>query len=237
MISAMTGSDDVSVAHTSKAFEDDLTELRALICEIGGRTEAAIRRAAEALVHHDEEAAMGVVGDDRHIDALRTEIERKAVELIALRNPLADDLRAVLAALRIAGILARMGDCAKNIARRVPELSRQFLLRQVQAVPRMERTVSAMVTGAIDAYVANDMGAALRVVAEDDAVDEYYGAIFRETVDHMTRNPQSITAGTHLLFAVQKLERIGDHAVSIARIVHFAVGGDYEALNADVSAA
>lgn len=215
--------------HTSKAFEEDLAELRALVAEMGGRAERAIRAAVEALTLRDEGRAAGVVADDARIDALAMEVERKAVTLIALRQPLADDLRAVLAALRISGLVARMGDCAKNIARRVPLLSDHVVFEQARIVPHMEEAVSDMVKGALDAFVARDAVRAAAVIAADDEVDEYYAAIFRGMVAHMGAHPHSITAGTHLLFIVQKLERIGDHATTIAGIVHFAVTGDYAA--------
>lgn len=212
--------------HTLTVFDDDLDQLRAAVSEMGGRAEAAIGDAVGALVQGDGERARRVVAGDARIDALGFEIERDAVRMIALRNPLADDLREVLAALKISNSVARMGDCAKNIAYRVPILRDARRLEQLKLVLALEEAVLAQVKAALDAFAARSAQAALEVRAGDDLVDDLYACAFRELVRHMTAHPQDIGAGTHILFVAQKLERIGDHAAGIAEIVRFAATGE-----------
>jgi phosphate transport system protein len=205
-------------------FDDDLDRLRASVCEMGGRVEAAVSDAVAALVLGDPERALRVIGDDRKVDALAAEIERTAVHLIALRSPLADDLRDVLAAFKIAGLIARMGDCAKNIAHRVQDVAEMRGLPQLASLGTMAHEVGAMMKAAFDAFARRDGAAAARVAAMDDTVDTWRASITRSLIDHMTGDSRSIGAATHLLFAAQKLERIGDHAVGIAEMVGFAAG-------------
>lgn len=210
--------------HTLSIFDDDLDRLRASVCEMGGRVETAVAGAVAALVQGDAERARRVVGDDEKVDALAAAIERTAVHLIALRSPLADDLREVLAAFKIAGLIARMGDCASNIARRAGQIGDCRGIAQLTSLAAMGDEVGAMVKAALDAFARRDGVAAARVAAMDDAVDNYRSCISRSLIDHMGEDPRSISQGTHLMFAAQKLERIGDHAVGIAGMVGFAVG-------------
>jgi phosphate transport system protein len=210
--------------HTLSVFDDDLDRLRASVCEMGGRVEAAVADAVAALVQGDPDRALRVIGDDRKVDALAADIERTAVHLIALRSPLADDLRDVLAAFKSAGLIARMGDCAKNIAHRTQDVGAVRGLPQLSSLGNMADEVGAMMKAAFDAFARRDGAAAARVAAMDDVVDRWRASISRGLIDHMTRDSRSITAATHLLFAAQKLERIGDHAVGIAELVGFAAG-------------
>lgn len=210
--------------HTLTVFDEDLDRLRASVCEVGGRVEAAIVDAARALIQTDLDRAARVAVEDRKVDALAAEIERTAVHLIALRNPLADDLREVLASFKIAGLIARMGDCAVNIARRVDAIGDCRGIGQLSSFDAMADEVSGMVKAALDAYARRDGEAAMRVEAMDDAVDRYRASISRGLIDHMAADSRSITQATHLMFAAQKLERIGDHAVGIAEMVRFASG-------------
>lgn len=213
-----------TIPHTVTVFDDELEHLRALVCEIGGRVEAAIGEAVGALMALDAARARALVTDDARIDALAARIEREAVQLIALRAPLADDLRDVLAAFKIAGLIARMGDCAKNIAHRVDQVGDCRGIAQLAALNAMAEEVGAMVKAALDAFALRDSAAAARVAAMDDKVDRYRACIGRGLIEHMTEDSRSITAATHLMFAAQKLERIGDHAVGIAEMVGFAAG-------------
>jgi len=212
--------------HTLSVFDDDLDRLRASVCEMGGRVEAAVTDAVAALVQGDPDRALRVIGDDRKVDALAAEIERTAVHLIALRSPLADDLRDVLAAFKIAGLIARMGDCAKNIAHRTQDIGPVRGLSELANLGTMAKEVGAMMKVAFDAFARRDGAAAARVADMDDVVDRWRTSITRGLIDAMTRDSRSITAATHLLFAAQKLERIGDHAVGIAEMVGFAAGAD-----------
>lgn len=214
-------------AHTVKVFDRDLDDLRAAMCEMGGRVEVAIGGAMAALRNRDVDGAAAIVGDGARITAMAEEIERRAVGIIATRAPVADDLRAVVAALRMAGLAERMGGCALNIARRVDALSGCAEVGHLRLIPELERRVLEMVKAALDAFAARDPVAAAQVIARDDEVDALYAAVFRALVEHMTRHHSSITSGTHLLFVAQKLERIGDHAAAMARIVRFAATGSY----------
>ncbi len=211
--------------HTVKAFDDDLGQLRGLVAEMGGRAEEAISEAMRALVRRDLDAASRIVEEDKKIDAIEAEIERQALRLIALRAPMADDLRDVLAALKISGVIERMGDYAKNIAKRVPVLESFPSIEPLSILPAMSRAVSEMVKAVLDAYAARDPDAAIRVTESDRAVDDLYNALFRALLTHMMENPHTITTATHLLFIAKNLERIGDHATNIAEMVYFAAMG------------
>jgi phosphate transport system protein len=207
-------------------FDDELERLRALVCEMGGRVEAAVGDAIGALVGLDEARALAVVADDARIDALAARIELEAVQLIALRAPLADDLREVLAAFKIAGLVARMGDCAKNIAHRATLAGDCRAAAPLKSLVAMMHAALAMVKGALDAFTMRDPVAAGQIAALDDALDRYHACISRALVEMMAEDPRHIQAATQLLFVSQKLERIGDHAVGIADTVRFAAGED-----------
>ena len=214
-----------STGHTVKAFDQDLDQLRASIAEMGGLAEAAISEALRALVQRDSEAARRVVEGDRRIDALEADIERLAVQIIALRSPLADDLREVVAALKIAGVLERIGDYAKNIAKRVPAIEESPNLRPLSLLPEMARIVAEMVHSVLDAFVTRDAAKAAEVCERDRAVDDFYNSLFRTLLTFMMESPNNITPATHLLFVAKNLERMGDHATNIAEMVYFAATG------------
>jgi phosphate transport system protein len=213
--------------HTLKAFDDDLNQLRASIAEMGGLAEAAIAAAMRALAERDSDAARLVVDEDKRIDAMEAEIERLAVQIIALRAPMADDLREVVAALKIVGVVERIGDYAKNIAKRVPAIEDSPNLRPLSLLPEMARIVAEMVRSALDAFVARDSAKAASVCERDKAVDDFYNSIFRTLLTFMMESPNNITPATHLLFVAKNLERIGDHATNIAEMVYFAATGGH----------
>jgi phosphate transport system protein len=206
--------------------ENELDELRGSICEMGGLAEAAIREAMEALVNRDSEAAGRVVRRDKKIDALETEIERRAVEMIGRRTSADGDLRDIVAALKIAGVVERIADYAKNIAKRVPSIEDSHI-RPISLLPEMARIAGEMVHDVLDAFAARDAAKAARVRDRDAAVDDFYNSIFRSLLTHMMENPHNITPATHLLFVAKNLERIGDHATNVAEMVHYAATGDY----------
>ncbi|MBP8234858.1 MULTISPECIES: phosphate signaling complex protein PhoU [Rhizorhabdus] len=211
--------------HTVKAFDEDLGQLRALISEMGGRAEAAITGALEALVNRDLDSAARIVEGDQRIDELEAEVERRVVRLIALRAPMADDLREVLAALKIAGVVERMGDYAKNIAKRVAVLQDARGMDAMSVLPAMGRVAAEMVRNVLDAFVLRDAEAAVAVSERDRAVDDFYNSLFRTLLTYMMENPHNITASTHLLFIAKNIERIGDHATNVAEMVYFAATG------------
>lgn len=214
--------------HTVTVFDDELEQLRALVCEMGGRVEAAVGEALGALVDLDEPRARAVVAGDARIDALAARIELEAVQLIALRAPLADDLREVLAAFKIAGLIARMGDCAKNIAHRAALAGDCRGIGALKSLVNMKDSALTMLKGALDAFTARDPAAAGRIAGMDDAVDSYHASITRALVALMAEDPRHIGAAAQLLFVSQKLERVGDHAVGIAEMVRFAAGTDLQ---------
>ena len=219
----------MSAAHTVKAFDDDLDQLRAAISEMGGLAEDAISESMRALVQRDTEGALRVVENDRRIDALEAEVERAAVQLIALRAPMADDLRDVVAALKIAGVVERIGDYAKNIAKRVHVIDESPNIEPLSLLPEMARIAAEMVHNVLDAFAARDARKAVAVCERDRAVDDFYNSIFRTLLTFMMENPHNITPATHLLFIAKNLERIGDHATNVAEMVYFAATGQHMA--------
>jgi phosphate transport system protein len=213
--------------HTLKAFDQDIERLRALISQMGGLAEHAISEAMRCLTQRDVEAATRVVEEDKKLDALEVETERRAVQLIALRAPMAGDLRDVVAALKISGVVERIGDYAKNIAKRVPQLDNVGKIEPVALLGEMARIATEMVHDVLDAFVERDAEAAVRVCERDSAVDDFYDSIFRTMVTHMMENPQTIGQSAHLLFVAKNLERVGDHATNIAEMVYYAATGEY----------
>jgi phosphate transport system protein len=213
-------------SHTVKAFDEELDQLRATICEMGGLAENAIAESMRALLQRDTEAAAKVVEADRRIDALETEIEKNAVQIIALRAPMADDLREVVAALKIAGVVERIGDYAKNIAKRVAVIEQSPNIEPLSLLPEMGRIAGTMVHNVLDAFVARDAQKEVDVCERDRAVDDFYNSIFRTLLTFMMENPHNITPATHLLFIAKNLERIGDHATNVAEMVYFAATGE-----------
>lgn len=216
-----------SSEHTVKAFDDDIGELRALVSEMGGLTETAIGDAIHALTRHDLETAQRIIDEDQRIDELEAEVERLAVRLIALRAPLADDLREAVAAIKIATVLERIGDYAKNIAKRVPIFEHNGDIEPLSILPAMAKIVQEMIHNVLDAFAARDAAMAEMVIERDDAVDDFYDSLFRALLTYMMENSQNITQATHLLFIAKNLERVGDHATNIAEMVYFAATGEY----------
>ena len=214
-----------TTGHTLKAFDDDLAELRAKISQMGGLAENAISEAMRALMSRDHLGAERVVADDRKIDALEADVERSVVQIIALRAPMAGDLRDVVAALKISGVVERIGDYAKNIAKRVPLLEDAGKIEPLSLLPEMARIAVQMVHDVLNAFVQRDAEAALRVCERDKAVDDFYDSIFRTLLTHMMENPHKIGQSAHLLFVAKNLERVGDHATNIAEMVYYAATG------------
>jgi phosphate transport system protein len=212
--------------HTVKAFDDDINALRALIAEMGGLTEDAIDNAMKALTTRDESLALKVVEGDKRIDELDAQIEKLVVQTIALRAPLADDLREIIAVLKISNIVERMADYAKNIAKRVGTINRSKQVEPLSLLPSMAQIAREMVKGALDAFVARDPVKAVQVIERDRAVDDFYNSIFRTMVTFMMENPKMISESTHIMFIAKNLERIGDHATNIAEMVHYIVTGE-----------
>lgn len=213
--------------HTVKAFDEDITRLRGLIAEMGGLAEVSIGEAMEALVKGNQELAKGVVERDRRIDSLEAEIDKLAVRIIALRAPMADDLREVIAGLKIAGVVERIGDYAKNIAKSTNKIHGRRQFEPLTLIPAMAELASEMVHDVLIAYAARDAELAAEIVARDDKVDAFYESIFRNLVSHMMENPATISSAAQLLFVARNIERIGDHATNVAEMVYYAATGSY----------
>jgi phosphate transport system protein len=216
-----------SSGHTIKAFDEDLDRLRALISQMGGLAEHAIRESMRCLVQRDLAGAEKIVENDKKLDALEIETEKSAVRLIALRAPMAGDLRDVVAAMKISSVVERIGDYAKNIAKRVPLLDKVHNIEPVSLMPEMARISTEMVHDVLNAFVERDAEAAVRVVERDRAVDDFYNSIFRALLTFMMENPSNIGQSTHLLFIAKNIERVGDHATNIAEMVYFAATGEH----------
>jgi phosphate transport system protein len=215
--------------HTLKAFDEDIERLRGLIGEMGRLAHEAIREAMRCLVEGDVEGAAEVVEQDKKLDALEIETERRVVQLIALRAPMAGDLRDAVAALKISGVVERIGDYAKNIAKRVPLLDGASEVEPLSLLPEMARIATEMVTDVLNAFVERDAEAAVRVCQRDKAVDDFYDSVFRTLLTHMMDNPHNIGQSAHLLFVAKNLERVGDHATNIAEMVYYAATGQHMA--------
>ena len=213
--------------HTVKAFDEDITRLRGLIAEMGGLAEVSVNEAMEALVRGPEDLARTVIQRDKRIDEFEMEIDRLAIRILALRAPMADDLREVIASLKIAGVIERIGDYAKNIAKRVGHIEGRQRFEPLTLLPAMAEVASEMVHDVLTAYAARDAEAAREIVLRDAKVDAFYDSIFRNLVSHMVENPASITSAAQLLFVARNIERIGDHATNIAEQVYYAATGTY----------
>ena len=213
--------------HTVKAYSEELNNLTAEVTRLGGLAEAQLSDAVEAVARRDLPIAHTVIDRDDKLDQLQIDIERKAIRLIALRQPVAQDLRHTVAAMKISMQLERCGDLAKNIAKRCLVLAgAEPLPPLTRSIERMGLLVNARLKDVLDAYAAGDVTRATAVWARDDEVDEHYDSLFRELLTYMMGDPRTINSCAHLLFIAKNLERIGDHATNIAEMVHFEITGE-----------
>ena len=212
--------------HTAKAFDVDLQDLTRLVSEMGGLAEKQIGDAIDALSKQDEALATRVIATDNKIDMLQREIEERAVLTIAKRQPMAIDLRDVVGALRVANDLERLGDLAKNIAKRTPVISRDVQLQKVmRGVEHMADLVLTQIKDVLDAYARRDVPKAMAVWRGDEEIDAVNNSLFRELLTYMLEDPRNITLCIHLLFCAKNIERMGDHATNIAETVYYMVEG------------
>ena len=212
--------------HTVTAFDTEILDLRKMVLEIGDKSTRAIVRAIEALERNDLELAQAVVAEDREIDELERRIDSLSIQTIALRAPMADDLRHLIATFKISSIAERIGDYAKNIAKRVPlvaESSRQ--IEPATLLPSMANIAADLVRDSFTAYGDGDVDMAVSVWAKDQTLDHFYTSIFRAIITYMVENPARIGECAHLLFIAKNLERIGDHATNIAELTYFSETG------------
>ena len=215
-----------SPGHIVKSYEGELKRLREMIARMGGLAERQVADSAEALVRRDTGLAAEVVQRDLQLDAMEREIEQFCVQMLALRQPMAQDLRLIIACMKISQDLERIGDYARNGAKRAIVVSQQSLTGSLNGFERMAELVQDNLKGAIDALVGDDARRADEVWRNDEPIDGIYNGIFRELLTFMMEDPRNITAATHLLFIAKNMERIGDHATNIAERVHFAVLGE-----------
>ena len=211
--------------HIVKSFDEQLTQLSQTIARMGGLAESQLSSAMDALVKRDSDLAGRVLHADNRLDDLESDIEHMAVRLLALRQPMASDLREVIAAFKMASDTERIGDYAGNVAKRALTLNQLPPLPAMSAVPRMARLVQSIVKDTFDAYTERDPDKALDVWHRDAEVDEIYTSLFRELLTYMMEDPRSITPGTHLLFIAKNIERIGDHATNIAETIYYLITG------------
>jgi phosphate transport system protein len=217
----------MSELHTTKAFDDDLREISSRVAEMGGIAERLVVESVDALVKRDIALAKRVVPADAQVDALQREIEEKAILTIARRQPMAVDLREIVSALRIANDLERVGDLAKNTAKRVVALDGDYnAQKQLRGVRHMADMVIERLKQVLDAYGARDAERAMDVWRRDGEVDSMYTSLFRELLTYMMEDPRHITLCIHLLFAAKNIERIGDHATNIAETIYYLVVGE-----------
>jgi len=212
--------------HTAKAFDTDLQDLTRKVSEMGGLAEREIADSIQALTHRDLDLALRVIAADPVIDALQHEIEEKAILTIARRQPMAIDLREIVGALRVSNDLERIGDLAKNIAKRVNALEGDFQpTKLIRGVEHMAALVLNQVKTVLDAYAGRDIVAAVAVWKGDEEIDSLCTSLFRELLTYMMEDPRNITFCIHLMFCAKNIERMGDHATNIAETVHYMVDG------------
>jgi phosphate transport system protein len=211
--------------HTVRSFGEELDLLADEVARMGGLAEYMVSASLDAVARRDAGLARSVMEQDPRLDQMQRDIERQAIRLIALRQPLAQDLRDTIAALKVSNNLERIGDLAKNIAKRTLMLTEFEPIALSRSLERMGRNVTSLLKEVLDAYASADAEAARRVWLQDEEIDERYNALFRELLTYMMEDPRKISVGTNLLFMAKNLERIGDHATNIAEVVHYRVTG------------
>jgi len=212
--------------HTIHRYDAELGNLRALIARMGEIAEGQVAGATRALLARDARQAAEVAAGDAELDRLEEAIEAQAIKVLALRHPVASDLRLVVGALKAAGDLERVGDYAANAAKRCAVLASQPPVGSLNGFERLSALVIRNLREAVGALVSGDAEAARRAWRADEPADAIYTGIFREMLTHMMEDPRTITAATHLLFVAKNLERIGDHATNIAEIAHYLACGE-----------
>jgi phosphate transport system protein len=204
--------------HTVRAFTEELEALGADLTRMGGYSEQALSDAVTAIARRDAGLARSVIDGDKMIDELQREIERKIMRLLALRQPLGRDLRQTVAALKLAGDLERIGDLAKNIAKRALTIQEFDPIALTRSVERMGKIAVTQLKQVLDTFASREVAGAVSVWMQDEELDEHYNSLFRELLTYMMEDPRTIGACTHLMFMAKNIERIGDHALK-CRIV------------------
>jgi phosphate transport system protein len=212
--------------HTVSSFDEDLEHIDTLIREMTDLATSMVRASIRALLHTDAAAAQRIISEDAVMDAKQRDLDDRAITLIAKRQPMAQDLRAVLGAIRMAGDLERIGDLAKNVAKRVGAVGAGATPRSLSgSIDDMATMVLGQITGVIDAYTERRPEALSALRTDDEKIDVKYTSVFRELLTYMMEDPRNITPCTHLLFCAKNLERIGDHVTNIAENAYYVLTG------------
>jgi phosphate transport system protein len=212
--------------HTVKAFSIELDALSSEVARMGGLAESMVTDSITAVVRRDTALAQSVISRDLKVDASQRDLERRVTRMVALRHPVANDLRETLSAWKIAADLERVGDLAKNISKRTLVLNQSDPIQLTRSVERMGRLASAHLKQVLDAYSQRDVRLAIAVWYQDEELDEHYNSLFRELLTYMMEDPRTISPCVHLQFVAKNIERIGDHATNIAETVHYLVTGE-----------
>src|ERR1700757_2570804 len=211
--------------HIARGYDEELRKLNNTVAEMGGLAESQLGTAIEAVMARDTELAAHVVQNDSKVDQLERELDNLTIRVLALRQPVARDLREIFSALKIGSDLERIGDYAANVAKRSIALSQTPVVRPVYALPRMAHLAQELIKDVLDSYVQRDPDKAYAVWIRDAELDEMYSSLFRELLTYMMEDPRSISPCTHLLFMAKNIERIGDHATNIAENLYYLVHG------------
>jgi phosphate transport system protein len=211
--------------HIIKVYDEELDQLNNTIAQMGGLAEIQLENAIAAVVTRDAELGVRTVAGDQRIDELEQEVLNQVVRLLALRQPMARDLRNIVAALKISSDIERIADYAANVAKRTQALIVSPVVQPMVAIPRMGALAQSLIKDVLDSFTERDTDKALAVWRRDEELDDMYAALFRELLTYMMEDPRNITPCTHLLFIAKNIERIGDHATNIAETVHFLVEG------------
>ncbi|MEX0582714.1 MAG: phosphate signaling complex protein PhoU [Sneathiella sp.] len=216
----------MSSGHIVKSYDEELEAVRNTIVEMGGLAESQLEAAVRALTERNSELAHKTIEGDKAVDELELSIDNMAIRLLALRSPVADDLRLVISALKIASVLERVADYAANIAKRVIALNQGPTIAATSTIPRMGAMVRRMIDDVLTAYSNGDAELAYQVWLRDQEVDQLYNSMFRELLTFMMEDPRSITSCTHLIFMAKNIERMGDHMTNVAEIIIYQVNGE-----------
>ncbi len=211
--------------HIVKSYDEDLSQLNTMLAQMGGLVEQQLDDAIDALTRRDTALADRVIQNDERVDVLEHQIEERAILTIARRQPVARDLREIMVAIRVASDLERIGDLAKNTAKRTHAMSDQLPRKLMAGVTRMGRLAQVELKNILDAYSRTDAEMAMEVWRSDEELDALYNSIFRELLTYMMEDPRNISLCTHLLFGAKNMERIGDHATNIAENIYYLVQG------------
>jgi phosphate transport system protein len=212
--------------HIVKAYDQALDDLAASLAKMGGLAESQVNDAITAITRRDTALAQAVIGRDSKIDVAQKEVEKRCTTLLALRQPMANDLREVMAAWKIASDLERVGDLAKNIAKRTLVINQSDPIQLTRSIERMGRLAAAHLKQVLDAYSSREVAPALAIWFQDEDIDAHYNSLFRELLTYMMEDPRTIGPCAHLLFVAKNIERIGDHSTNIAETLHYLVTGE-----------